>query len=168
MKNLKSCIITGIIFVSVLGTLLHFAYEWSGNNVFAGLFASINESTWEHMKLIFFPMVIFSFYAKGKLNKSYPCIGSAMAFGTLFGTFLIPVLFYTYSGILGFTIDIINIATFYISVIAAFWMVYKLTQSCRVANQSKALKILIMTTAVAFVLFTFFPPSIALFENPMI
>ncbi len=46
------------IFAIILGTLLHFAYEWSGNNAFVGSFSSINESTWEHLKLAFFPMLI--------------------------------------------------------------------------------------------------------------
>ena len=58
MKGLKSYIITGIIFVSIVGTLFHFVYEWSGNNILIGLFTPINESIWEHTKLIFFPIAI--------------------------------------------------------------------------------------------------------------
>lgn len=43
------------IFISILGVLLHFTYEWSGDNPAVGLFSAVNESTWEHLKLIFFP-----------------------------------------------------------------------------------------------------------------
>ena len=61
MQNKNRIIyITGYIAVAILGTLLHFVYEWSGSNMIVGLFSSTNESTWEHMKLAFYPMLIFS------------------------------------------------------------------------------------------------------------
>ena len=44
----------------ILGTILHFTYDWSGNNAFVGALSSINESTWEHLKLVFYPMLITS------------------------------------------------------------------------------------------------------------
>ena len=59
-KKLLLYLITGIIFTFLAGTLLHFAYEWSGTNFWVGLFAPVSESTWEHMKLLFFPMLIYS------------------------------------------------------------------------------------------------------------
>lgn len=48
------------IFISILGVLLHFTYEWSGDNPAIGLFSAVNESTWEHLKLIFFPMLLLT------------------------------------------------------------------------------------------------------------
>lgn len=166
MRNLKFFIILGTIFVSILGTLLHFVYNWSGNNAIVGLFVPVNESTWEHMKLVFFPMLIFSFYAINSLKEQYPCIDSAMALGTLVGTFLTPVLFYTYSGILGFNIQAIDISTFFISVLIAFWVAYKTTLSCSATPYRRLLNSLLFAVAVAFVIFTVFPPDIALFAIP--
>ena len=49
-----SLTIARILSVSLLGTLLHFTYRWSGRNP---LIAPVNESVWEHMKLLFFPML---------------------------------------------------------------------------------------------------------------
>ena len=99
MTKLKLYTITGIIFVLITGTIAHFIYEWSGNNALIGFLVPINESVWEHMKLSFFPMLFYSFYMIYKLEPDYPCIGSSSMFGVLLSTFLIPVLFYTYSGI---------------------------------------------------------------------
>ena len=48
------------IFISVLGVLLHFTYEWSGDNAVVGLFSAVNESTWEHLKLLFFPFLLLT------------------------------------------------------------------------------------------------------------
>ena len=52
MRTLKTNLIVGFIFVSILGTLWHFVYEWSGDFRLLGFIAPINESTFEHMKLI--------------------------------------------------------------------------------------------------------------------
>ena len=50
--------IISTIFVIIFGTLLHFTYNWSNNNSLIGAFSAVNESTWEHLKLLFFPMLI--------------------------------------------------------------------------------------------------------------
>ncbi len=166
MKRLRVYTFWGILFVSVLGTILHFAYEFSGKNFIVGLFTPVNESTWEHMKLLFFPMLLFSALAKNKLKAEYPCIGSATALGTICGTLLIPVLFYTYTGALGFNTLILDISTFYISVLAAFCIAYKNATSCKAENCKNLLSILLVIFILAFVIFTHFPPNIALFEIP--
>ena len=44
----------GIIFTLATGTLLHFTYEWSGENPFVALYSPVSESVWEHLKLLFF------------------------------------------------------------------------------------------------------------------
>ena len=166
MKKLRINTIAGIIFVSALGTFLHFAYELSGNNVIVGIFTPINESVFEHIKLLFFPMLIYSLYSIIKLKKEYPCIGSALALGTLSGSILIPVLFYTYSGVLGFNIAALDILTFYISVITAFLISYKSTRLCKAFKHRTLLAFLIAIEFIAFVIFTFLPLNISFFISP--
>ncbi len=163
MKGTKIYIIAGIIFVSIVGTLFHFLYEWSGNNTFIGIFTPINESIWEHTKLIFFPMLIYSLYLNKKIGKEYPCINSAMTLGAILGVISIIVLFYTYSGIIGFNFAFADISIFYISVIIAFFVAYKLTLSCNIAKHSRLLKILQILIICLFIIFTFNPPNIPLF-----
>ena len=48
------------LFISILGVLLHFTYEWSDDNRIVGLFSAVNESTWEHMKLLAVPWVLWT------------------------------------------------------------------------------------------------------------
>ena len=55
-------IIIGIIFISIIGTLLHFMYEFSGHNKIVSLFAAVNESTWEHIKIALTPTFIWNLY----------------------------------------------------------------------------------------------------------
>ena len=166
MKSIKLYIISGIILVSVLGTLLHFAYALSGSNLFVGLFAPINESIWEHTKLIYFPMLIYSMFLNRKLKDNYPCISSAMISGALLGILLIITMFYTYSGVIGYTISFIDVSIFYISVILSFYTAYKIALSCKKNKLNTVLQSLNILIIGLFIIFTLYPPDIPLFINP--
>ncbi|MCI7618009.1 MAG: DUF6512 family protein [Firmicutes bacterium] len=163
MNQLKRYLIIGTIFVIILGTLSHFFYDWSNNNFVVGFFSPVNESTWEHMKLVFFPMLLFSLIANYRLKSIYPCITSSLLFGILLGTFLIPIFFYTYTGILGYNVLVLDLITFILAVICSFSSVYRLTLSCRMQNHTTILFIAVCVVFVCFILFTVYPPSIALF-----
>ena len=65
--------VIGIFFVAIIGTLLHFIYEWSNHNKVVSLFAAVNESTWEHIKIALTPTFIWSLYdgAVYGLNANY-------------------------------------------------------------------------------------------------
>lgn len=166
MNKLKLYTILGTIFVIIIGTLSHFVYEWSGNNFILGFFFPVNESTWEHMKLSFFPMLIYSLFMNKKLKDDYSCVTSSLLFGILLGTFLIPAIFYTYSGILGQNYLPLDILTFILSVLLAFIAVYRLTLSCKVFSCTLWFKIFVFITAVSFFIFTYLPPDIGLFNAP--
>ena len=60
----------GLTFSAVLGTLLHFLYDWTDLE-FLKPISAINESTFEHMKILFFPMLIFAII----LEKAMRTIG---------------------------------------------------------------------------------------------
>ena len=167
MKELKRYTILGIIFVIITGTISHFVYEWSGENVLLGFFFPVNESTWEHMKLSFFPMLIYSIFMNRKLKADAPCVTSALLFGTLLGTYLIPVFFYTYSGILGKNYAPFDIATFVVSIFLAFLAIYKFTLSCSLDSYLIWLIILVFLTAICFLFFTYRTPEIGLFVSPV-
>lgn len=167
-NNLKKFALLGTVLVLVFGTLSHFVYEWSGENRFAAAFFPVNESTWEHMKLLFFPMLAFVLSFAPSLKQKYPNILPASFCGILSGTFLIPVLFYTYSGILGFTLTPADIAIFFVSVIAAFAVTYKLAGSRARIPQSLTVLLSgsILAVFLLFVLFSFYPPDLGIFKDP--
>ena len=166
MKNLKHYFIKGFLFVVITGSIAHFVYDWSGENTFLGFLFPINESIWEHMKLCFFPMLLYSFYLNTKLENAYPCIRTASLFGIILSTILIPVLFYTYSGILGHNYAILDIMTFIISVLLSFAVMYKLTLSCTLSSYKIPLTVLVLILAICFFLFTYRPLNIGIFTNP--
>lgn len=164
MGKLKRYCIIGAVFVTLAGTLSHFVYEWSGESFLLGFIFPVNESTWEHMKLYFFPMLVCSLILNRKLKTEYPCITSALLGGILFGTFLIPVIFYTYSGILGRNCFIMDLATFLASVILGFLSVYRNTVSCKRTAHTNWLKASVFILTLCFFAFSYLPPEIGLFE----
>ena len=168
MKHLKRYTMIGIIFVLITGTLAHFLYDWTGNNYIVGLFTPINESIWEHMKLLFFPMLLYSFIIIFKFKTTYSHITSSLCFGILAGTILIPVFFYAYISLLGKDIFLLDIGTFILSIIIAFLLSYKLTLSCRLEPYTVLLCCLVGVLFICFILFSYHPPATRIFEDPAV
>ena len=166
MNRLKRCTLIGILFVSVTGTLSHFLYQFSGNCFLTGLFSPVGESTWEHMKLLFFPMLFYSLWMSACLQKEEPGVVSALALGNLAGCALIPIIFYTYSGVLGFHLLSLDILTFLISVLAAFYLAYRLTPGSKAGKYETLLAAAVILLMLLFFIFTYNPPGIELFAEP--
>ena len=165
MKDLKRFCVIGFLVTTILGVISHFVYEWTGGNFLVGPFFPMNESTWEHMKLLFFPMFLFALVAGKKMERQYPCIYNAMFTGILVGLALIPTLFYTYSGILGFFVDWVNIAVYVLSVLVAYIVVYRVALTCRNKNPM-VLRIVMYVLLVAFMVFSVYPPKLGIFSAP--
>ena len=157
----------GFATVALGGTLLHFLYDWLGEAIWIAPFSGVNESTWEHMKLLFWPMLIFaiiqSFFFKDRRN--FWCV---KLYGTLLGLGLIPVLFYTYNGAIGKSPDWLNIAIFFISAAMAYLYETRLfnTEKLRCRSQKLAVAVLCVI-ALLFVVFTFATPKIGIFKDPL-
>lgn len=168
MKHLKRYTIIGTIFVLITGSLAHFLYDWSGHNEIVGLFTPINESIWEHMKLLFFPMLLYAIFLIIKYKKRYSCITSSLCFGILTGTILIPFLFYAYITILDKDFFILDISIFILSILIAFWLTYKLTLSCRLEPFTFLLCFSVGVLFLCFVWFTYHAPAARIFEDPAV
>ena len=169
MAKLKKYIIIGIIFTSVMGTLSHFLYEWTDRNLIVSLFCPVNESTWEHIKLLYFPMLLYSLFLKWRMKTQFPHIFSAALSGILVGCASIPILFYTYTGILGYNLLWADIAVFLFSVLLAFIWTYNSAVSQSGSSAGKCyypVRITALILFVLFLVFTFCPPQIGLFISP--
>lgn len=167
--NMKCWHIVGFIFTIIAGTLLHFAYEWSGENFLFALFSPVNESIWEHLKLLFIPMLLFSiieYYHYGnKLNNFIP----ANVLSIIIGMVAILVIFYTYTGILSKNYLWADITTFILGVFIAYYTSYQILQSNHLSSlRANQLSLLILfLIIVSFILFTFLPPKLGLFRDPI-
>ena len=156
----------GFAVTSLLGTLLHFLYEWLGEAKWIASFSGVNESTWEHMKLLFWPMLIFAL-VQGFFFKEYDGFWCVKLRGILLGLALIPIIFYTYNGVIGKSPDWINIAIFFISAAAAYiYEAREFKKDSAPCNKGRAVLFLCII-ALAFVIFTFMTPELAIFRDPI-
>ena len=151
----------------ILGTLLHYIYEWSGNNVIIASFSAVNESVWEHLKLVFYPMLILGlieYYFVKNIANNYI---EAKAIGIFTAISFIVISFFTYTGIIGTNFFIIDILIFIISIILGEWTSYKLMKRKNESTiQTKILAggILIFLLS-CFIIFTYVTPQVNLFRD---
>ena len=156
----------GFVFTAICGTLLHFIYDCTNKSILTAPFSAVNESTWEHMKLLFFPMFIFaliqSYFFKEQNN--FWCI---KLIGIVTGLILIPILFYTIKGIFGKTPDLINIAIFFIAAAAVFIIETYLFKNYHYCRSAYIAFLIICFIGLLFISFTFLTPHIPIFEDPI-
>ena len=110
--------VVAIIIISIVGTFLHFLYEISGHNKYIALFAAVNESTWEHIKIALTPTLLWSLY-DGFIYGLNPNYFIAKALSLLAIIIIIPLIFYTYTSITKKAILPLDIITFYIAIICS-------------------------------------------------
>lgn len=108
--------VIGTIFIIVMGSLGHFLYEWTNKNKIVGYFAAVNESTWEHIKLVIAPtflwlIIEYHFYYMN------PNLFFARFIGLLLMILTIPVLFYGYKVIFKKNNFIVDILIYIVAVI---------------------------------------------------
>jgi hypothetical protein len=157
----------GFAVTALGGTLLHFLYEWLGEAAWIAPFSGVNESTWEHMKLLFWPMLLFAVvqYFFFRDREDFWCVKLR---GILLGLGLIPVLFYTYNGVIGHSPDWINIAIFFLSAAIVYlvetWLYLKETTPCK--HPRRAI-VALCVIGVLFAVFTFLTPELGIFLDPL-
>ena len=157
----------GFAVTSLGGTILHFLYEWLGDAVWIAPLSGVNESTWEHMKLLFWPMFLFAVVQSFFFSecKDFWCVKLR---GILLGLVLIPVLFYTYNGVIGKSPDWLNIVIFFVSAAIAYLYETRLFFAEKTSCNFKKWAIGILCgIALLFVVFTFLTPEIGIFKDPL-
>lgn len=165
--KIKTWQIITVIICIILGIVLHFAYEWSGENMIVGLFSAVNESTWEHLKLIFYPMLLMAVigtFAIGRKSYNY---WLAQALGILTAMLFTIIFFYTYTGVIGTNYGWLNIATFVVAILLGAFVTYKVLTSRKIYDAEVVSILFLIILLFSFMLYTFNPPQIQLFEDPI-
>lgn len=159
--------IGGAVWTAALGSVLHFCFEWSGRNPALAALAAVNESTWEHMKLLAVPWVIWSGWEALALRRGKAAVLLPRAAGLLTGLAAIPVLFYTYTGVVGRHFLWADIAVFVLAVTAGFAVSLRGVRRWRRDGLGELAGGLVLAGVLAaFVVWTWAPPELAVFLDP--
>lgn len=150
------------VFIAAAGILNHFLYTWSGS-AFAAFFCPVNESVWEHLKLLFFP---FFFWTLWNYLHSKPRASSYFFYrflSILSGMLFIVTLFYTYTGIIGRNFLLFDILIFLLSIIVTLRLIPPYTRRFSSVPSPAATYTAWIAVILCFFIFTCFPPDLPLF-----
>jgi hypothetical protein len=165
-KMVRNWELLGVVVIFFAGAALHFVFEWSGYWKPIAWLVAINESTWEHFKLAFWPGIVWAlieYCVVGKGTCNY-WIGKAL--GLLSMPIIITVIFYSYTALLGTNYLFIDILSFFLAISFGQFISYRLFFANKLSVAFQWLGALgIVGMMVAFVLFTYMPPRLFIFEH---
>ena len=168
MKNYlikyKNQIISYLIAVS-LGVLFHFLYDWLNNPIFLGPFLAIDESVFEHLKLLFYPIFIVSIIEGVILNKDLPTFISSRVIGVISSSIMLVILYYINWFLNnGKAIDIISIISYFVFMITTYVISENMEEEYKGNKYFIYVSLGIMFIYIAFLtFFTYYKPDIDFF-----
>lgn len=170
LKFERSYHFIGIFVILVIAGPLHFAYEWSGENFFVSLVAPVNESIWEHLKMVYWPTLIwwlmgYALFRKGKKLSGIRWF-QAMSVSIILGILLIVLWYYLWSGAMGIEATWVNFSSMVSVVIGQLLAVhvYRVAKPRWIYAVPGVL--IVLSLAFFFGYFTYYPPSLPLFVSP--
>ena len=166
LTRLKIFTAVSFILTATLGTACHFAFDFFGQSRLIAPFVPVNESTWEHLKLLFMPALLFTLIREAVIGKDYPCLLTQKAKAVLAGMAWIVVGFYTYTGVWGKDVAWIDILLFYTAVALYTWLSKRsIEKEKKYCNAGVGTAVFVLTF-ILFLVFTVQPPKIGLFQDP--
>jgi len=158
--------LAGIPLIFFSGSALHFAFEWCGRAPLVAPFVAVNESVWEHLKLAFWPSLVYALIEYGFLGRHTANFAVAKAVGILAMPLFIVLLFYGYTALLGHHVLWLDILIFFVAVAAGQLASCVLLRSEWPSGRWNTLGLAaILLLAVGFTVFTFATPRLAIFRD---
>ena len=167
-KKLRNWGIAGTLFIIVFGTTLHFWFEWTDYWKPVALIAAVNESTWEHFKMAFWPGLFVAIFEYFYIKKDVKNFFVAKFLGLMTMPIITMILFYGYTSILGVHMLWLDVVVFILSVIGGQWVSYYiLTKTKTFKSYAKPLALTgLAAMIIAFSLLSYYPRENFIFAHP--
>lgn len=157
----------GILFIVAVGSILHFTYEASGNLMWVGVFSAMNESVWEHLKLAFWPSLIWTLFLRVGSRKDFQNFWVGRSLALVTAPVLITIGFYGYTSALGRHALAFDLLLFVFAI--AFGQLLAIF-TYRLGKMSKQITVcaiaIIFVEAMLFILFSYVQPDLPIFIDP--
>jgi hypothetical protein len=155
----------GILFLVLIGSGWHFLFDALGRVSWIGAIAPVNESPWEHLKLVLFPVLLWALIEAPSLARR-PNFLPAKALSILVGQLFILGFFYTYLSILGHSWLPLDILSFVLAVTLGQWASYRLLLAKPLAmGWCGAGGVVLLLLIVIFILCTYYPPHLSILQD---
>lgn len=158
--------LVGIALIFLCGSTLHSGFEWSGRLAILAPFLAVNESLWEHLKLAFWPSIVYALVEYVFFGRHAANFAFAKSVGIVLMPLLIVILFCSYTALSQHHILWLDILIFFIAVstgqLVSYWVL-------RAGRSSGGLNMVglaaVLLLAVGFTVLTFAPPRLAIFRD---
>ena len=124
-KKILTWELVGSVVIFLAGSLFHYIFEWSGAWRPVALMGAVNESTWEHLKLAFWPALIFALVEYGVLRHMLHNFWIGKFLGLLTMPMVISVLYYAYAAVWPKSNLAYNLAIFFLAALIGQWISFR-------------------------------------------
>lgn len=157
----------GILWIIIIGSLLHFTYEWSNNSKIVGMFSPVNESVWEHLKMGYWSLMLFSIIEYPFLKKYTGSYFLGKALGIISLELIVIITFYLYTAITKTNILCIDISS-YVTGAVICQLISRSIMKKKVSKIWENIgKITLLLLGLIFIFFTFKPFKLPIFMDPI-
>ena len=165
----KLWIIIGIPIIFLFGSLMHFAYDWSGHSTIVGIFTPVNESIWEHLKLSIYPTFLWwivGFFSFNDDHISTYRWFTCCVISVIISPIVITSFYYAYTGALGIHSLFLDIFSLFLGLFIAQYLALHIFNKSKITKIHFYLSMLISVLIItSFTLFTFSPPKLPIFMD---
>jgi hypothetical protein len=164
-RSLLKWELIGIGVIFLLGAAFHFVFESTGSLSPLGAFVPVNESVFEHLKMTFWPAIIWAAFSYSFIKSQVRNFIIAKAAALVVMPLIILILFYGYTA---FTEEnvIIDILIFFVAVACGQLLGYLLLKAHPLPTWLTGLSaFLIILLAVIYTVFTYYPPYVSIFMD---
>ena len=156
----------GILVLFVVGSLFHFLYSLTGECFIVGLFVPINESIFEHTKMVVLPIFIWwsIFYLFRKKDLFVNAWFTSALIAMISAIIAIPMLFYFYSQAFGIESLVIDILILLISLAIGQILGLHYYRHGKGIEYNFAIFLMIVII-ILFAFFTINPPAFPIFNS---
>ena len=156
----KQFLLAGVA-ACVLGTAAHFFYDWFPTPLI-GLFTPVNESIWEHLKLLFWPTILAGVWLARKSGQPQRLWGAILWAVLAMPPALLSVYYVLNAG---FAVEslIVDIILYYLTMAGGFYLAYRLYLRGGTEKQTGFLVMAAGLYGLALTVFTLSAPNLPIF-----
>lgn len=163
MKKIK---IIGVFVIMGLSVLSHFMYEWFNNFIFSILFP-VNESIWEHMKLLITPLLFYAlieYFIYRKKNIKFNNFSLSYGISMIVGIISYLIVYLPIDYYFGHNM-IVSIVLLFLDYILISYISYCILNTKEIKYSKMIGALLIIFTYFIFYYLTYYPVHSYLFYD---
>lgn len=165
--NLTTVLVISFLIISSLGTVFHFTHNWFRRGFLLHVFSALNESTWEHMKLLILPTLLASVFQILVFDGKYGNMNSAVLGLLVVELLAMPLMFEPLRVMFKKVHFVVTIVIFYLSIILGLLAEYYILINNIIVFNEIVAGLLLLGITFLFGLFTFYQPKFFLFKDPV-